>query len=40
MGLLRMRAEISCPAQTKQRLCFWWRHNAICVQNTPFSYGL
>ncbi len=29
MGLLRMRAAISCPAQTEQRRFFWWGHDTV-----------
>ncbi len=38
MGLLRMRAAISCPAQTEQRRFFWWGHDT--VGNKPFNYIL
>jgi hypothetical protein len=36
MGLLRMRAAISLPAQTEQRRCFWWGHDT--VGNKPLNY--
>ncbi len=35
MGLLRMRAAISLPAQTEQRRSFWWGHDT--VGNKPFK---
>jgi hypothetical protein len=36
MGLLRLRAAISFPAQTEQRRCFWWGHDT--VGNKPLNY--
>jgi hypothetical protein len=36
MGLLRMRAAFSCPAQTEQRRSFWWGHDT--VGNKPLNF--
>ncbi len=36
MGLSRMRAAISCPAQMEQRRFFWWGHDT--VGNKPLNY--
>jgi hypothetical protein len=33
---MRMRAAISCPAQTEQRRFFWWGHDT--VGNKPLNY--
>jgi hypothetical protein len=36
MGLLRMRAAISFPAQMEQRRFFWWGHDT--VGNKPLNF--